>query len=169
MADSRSVASRRPSVSAVLQDGLLAGMLGAFVTIAVFLVADALAGAPFRTPSVLYALVFEGSEAAARAPIEITHAVAYNALHLVVWLAAGFVLAALAAWTELHPRLWYLVFVAVLFGFFAFLWVSGAFGVPGLGQHHLWIGGLLGVGAMVGFLLWRHPYIVQHAGDVWEP
>lgn len=77
-------------------------------------------------------------------------------------------LTALAVWTELHPRLWYLVFVAVLFGFFAFLWVTGALGVPGLGHHQLWVGGLLGVSAMALFLVRRYPDIVRHADDVWK-
>jgi hypothetical protein len=169
MAEPSDNGSPQPRLTSVLEDGFLAGVLGAFVVIVVFLVADWAAGAPLRTPSVLYALVFEGREAAADAPVELTRAVAYNALHLLAWLAVGFALAGLAAWTELHPRLWYLVFVLVLFSYAAFLYATGAFGVPGLGRHQLWIGALFGVAAMAVFLVRRHPGIVEHAEDVWEP
>lgn len=158
----------RVSMRSVLQDGLFAGLLGAIAVIAVFLVFDAASGEPLRTPSVLYSLIFEGSEAAAHAHANAAHAAAYNAIHLLAWLAAGVAVAWLAAVTEAYPMVWYLAFIAVSFAFFAFLWVTGAFGVPGLGHNHLWVGALVGGGTMLGFLLRRHPGIAKHLDDVYQ-
>jgi len=66
----------RVRATPVLQDGLFAGLAGAFTVAVVFFAYDWWMGEPLRTPSVLYSLVFEGSEAARDAHPEITHAVA---------------------------------------------------------------------------------------------
>jgi hypothetical protein len=145
--------AQRPRVAmrSVLQDGLFAGLLGAIAVIVVF-----------------YSLIFEGPEAAAHAQANAAHAAAYNMIHVLAWIAAGVVVAWLAAVTEAYPMVWYLAFVAVSFAFFAFLWVTGAFAVPGLGHNHLWVGALVGGGVMLGYLLRRHPGIAKHLDDVYQ-
>lgn len=168
-ADSRSGGPARPGASAILLDGFVAGLVGAVAVVVVFLVYDAATGDALRTPSVLAALLFEGSEAARTVEPEIRRAVQYNAVHFPAWIAAGCLLSFLVAFVEAHPRIWYLVFVAVAFVFASGLYVVGAFGVPGLGRHQLWVGALVGACAL-GLVLWRrHPGLVRHLDDVYEP
>ena len=107
---------------AVVHDGLLAGLIGGLVAILVVGVYDAIiSGEPLRTPSVLNALLFQGAEAARSVEPELTLAVAYNAVHLLLWLVAGIAAAWLVTLVEHHPAVWYLVFVGVSFAFGAFL------------------------------------------------
>ena len=153
--------------SAFLQDGLIAGFIGGLTVIAVFFVFDALNGQPLHTPTVLNALIFEGAEAARTVEPEITRAVAFNAIHVVVWLLAGFAAAWVVTMIESYPAVWYLLFVAIAFLFGAFLWIEGAFGVPGLGRFQLATGGLLGAAAMSLYLWWRHPGVLSHLDDVY--
>lgn len=154
---------------AVLFDGFVAGLLGAVAVVVVFLVYDALTGDALRTPSVLAALVFEGPEAARSVEPELQRAVQWNAIHFPGWIAAGIVIAFLVAYAEAHPTVWYLIFVAVAFAFGSALYVAGAFGVPGLGRHHLWVGALVGALAMGLHLGRRHRDVFRHLDDVYEP
>jgi len=152
----------------ILQDGLFAGLIGAFAVVVVFFVYDWLTGAPLRTPSVLQALIFEGPAAARTVEPEITRAVSYNLVHFLSWIAAGLVASFSVSLADARPKIWYLVFVAMSFVFVSLLYVAGSFEVPGLGRHHLWIGGLLGAASMLAYLWHRHPGLREHLNDVYD-
>jgi hypothetical protein len=160
--------SGRLEASAVLGDGLTAGLIGALTVIGVYLVADALAGAPLRTPSSLAAALFQGIEAAASAEPEITSALAYNAVHVLLWALAGVTASYFFALADVHPEAWYLLFVGVVVLFGWFLGLDVAVGSIGLGRVHLWLGGILGAAAMASFLWWRHPGVFQRAQHAFD-
>lgn len=159
--------SRRIRTAVVLQDGVVAGLLGGLAVSALYLVLDALAGEPFRTPSVLVTLLFEGAAAARAVEPEITRAVAFNAVHFPAWLVAGTIAAWIVNAVEAHPVVWYLLFVAVAFSFGALLYLDGALGVPALGRLHLFGGAIVGSAAMCLYLWWQHPGAVRHLDDIY--
>lgn len=151
----------------VLQDGVVAGLLGGLAVSALFLVADALRGEPYQTPSVLVTLFLEGREAALRVEPEITRAVAFNVIHFPGWLAAGLVAAWIVNAVEAHPAIWYLLFVGVSFSFGALLYLDGALGIPGLGHFRLFGGAITGAAVMSLYLWWRHPGAVRHLDEIY--
>lgn len=152
----------------VLQDGLFAGLIGGLSVIVVFLIHDALRGEPLKTPSVLGTLLFQGASAAQNVQPELTVSIAFNGIHILAWVIAGLVASYAVAIVEHYPKVWYLVFVAVTFLFAGFLYVEGAFEVPGLGRLQLWLGAVVGAGAMATFLGWAHPGALQHLDDIYE-
>jgi hypothetical protein len=152
----------------LLAEGLAAGMFGGVAVILVFLAYDALQGDPFRTPSVLHALVLEGPEAARGAEGELGRAVGYVGLHLLVWLTAGLVSACLIHLVERRPTIWLLVLASVAAAFASVLWVEQALGVPGLGRFHLLAGALIGSGVMLTWLWWRHPEVLEPPDEAHE-
>jgi hypothetical protein len=158
----------RLGTSAVLGDGLAAGLAGALTVIGVYFVGDAFAGAPLRTPSTLAAALFRGIEAAASAEPEITSALAYNAIHVLLWVLAGISASYFFALADRHPEAWYLLLVGVIVLFTWFLGLDVAVSSLGLGRIHLWLGGLLGAAAMGSFLWWRHPGVLQRAGHAFD-
>ena len=112
------VAGSRPILA-----GLIAGLLGGAVVAVWFLVLDAAAGEPFRTPRTLAAALFDvGADSGGLI-------VAYTFLHFAVFLAVGVLLAEVVARTALSPGL----VVGAVFGIFVLdlvhysaLWLAGA-------------------------------------------
>lgn len=155
-------------LSAVLGDGLTAGLLGALTVIGIYFVGDALNGAPLRTPSTLSAALFRGVEAAGSAEPEITSALAYNAIHVLLWVLAGIAASYFFALADRHPEAWYLLLVGVIVLFTWFVGLDVAVGSLGLGRIHLWLGGVLGSAAMGSFLWGRHPGVFQRAGHAFD-
>jgi hypothetical protein len=158
----------RLGASAVLGDGLTAGLAGALTVIGVYFVGDALAGAALRTPSTLAAALFQGSAAAASAEPEIASALAYNAIHVLLWTAAGISASYFFTLADRHPEAWYLLLVGLIVLFTWFLGLDVAVSSLGLGRIHLWMGGVLGAAAMGSFLWWRHPGVFRRAGHAFD-
>lgn len=146
----------------------MAGLLGGVSVVAVFTLGDLLFGELLRTPSVLGTLLFEGLEQARVAQPNLEVAIAYNGIHVLLWLAAGMAAAYLVQRVERAPRSWYLLFLGVVFLLTALLLLDATVLETGLGRLQLWLGGVLGIAAMSAFLLWRHPALRAHVGDVWK-
>jgi hypothetical protein len=100
--------------AAVLQDGMIAGLLG-YTTMALFFaIASAAAGrSPFYIAALLGTELFFSGSAAVR--VEAAPVIAYNGVHLLVLLIAGMLLAALASLAARTLQGWYLAGMAVLF------------------------------------------------------
>jgi len=153
--------TRRVQPLAVLQDGLVAGLLGAFAVALVHLVADAAAGAPLRTPTILGRVVFGGLGPEGAQP-DVAMAFWFTCVHIGVWVAAGTFGSWLISLVDAHPRLLAAVFGAFAFGFITLLYATGAFQIPGLPPLHLWTGTLVGSAAAAAYLLFRHPHLAAH-------
>ena len=158
----------RIDAAAVLVDGVLAGFFASVVVAAVFLVYDALHGAPLHTPTVLGTRLFHGLEAAQSAQVDVPIAIAYNAVHFLGFVLGGLLCSYVAALVERAPKTWYLGLVAVSFVLAAILYTDAALDVTGLGRLHLFAAALLGMLTMGGFLWRRHPGIRAHLEDVWQ-
>lgn len=143
-----------------VREGLLAGLLGATIVAAWYLVFDSAAGSPLRTPNLLGKVFFRADLDPGVREIVPGIVAGYTALHLILFALAGIALTFLvhlaARNLALRMGLWIGVVVTVcLFtGLTYMLTTATAERVP------LWSvagGSLLGVGAM-GWYLWRrHP------------
>lgn len=111
-------------------EGLVAGLIGyAAVTLVVGLVDLALGRSLFHTPDLLGRVVV--ADAGPVGSISTQAVLAWNALHLLAFLAAGIGLTRLAHFVELRPAAWYLAWLVVLAGFAIAVYVIGTLGAPG--------------------------------------
>lgn len=153
--------SRRASY---LTEGIVVGLLG-LATVAVwFALLDLLAGrSPFYTSSVLgsvllYGATDPGSVSVAAAPV-----LAYSALHAVVFLVIGVLMAWLASLAGRGMQLWYVAFFGVIFIGFHLFGAVQLFAAPmsaAFSGAMVWGAGIAASVVMMLYLVWRHPSIV---------
>jgi hypothetical protein len=103
----------------VLRQGVVAGLIGAAIVAIWFLVFDALAGAPLRTPALLGAAVFHGLRDPGALWITADLVLRYTVLHGLAFIAFGLLCAVLIASADREPTL-LLAFVALLVMFQVF-------------------------------------------------
>ena len=150
----------------VLRQGMIAGLLGYAVVALFFAVFNLLAGRPaLHTAAALGGVLFYGARDMSDASVGIGAALAYNGVHLLVFLGFGLLAAWLAEFAEHGPHFWYLG--AVLLIVFAFHLLGLLLGVStslreAVPPWTLVVSGLLGCAAMAGYLLWNHAAL-RHA------
>ncbi len=149
------------SKGAIVSEGVLAGVVAATAVAAVFLVIDLAAGAPFRTPRQLGAMLltlFGGASGAATDGA--TPLALYTLFHFVSFIIAGILAAAVVQVTIKQPAA-ILLFVILFFafevaftGFVAFLDVTSTGGITPI---QVAIGNVVASVAMALFFRARHP------------
>jgi hypothetical protein len=89
--------------------GVATGAIGFATVAAFFLLADPIAGRPvFYTAALLGDALFFGVSDPAAVTVSPAPVIAYNAAHLLVFLAIGALAAGLASAASRHPHLWFL-------------------------------------------------------------
>lgn len=144
----------------IVREGLIAGLIGASIVAAWFLVFDVVRGQPFFTPGALGSAIFLGASNASQVEVNLLTVGAYTVFHLLAFAGVGIVAAAIACQAEDHPPLLLggmLLFVAFEALFLGVLALVAEFL---LGANAWWtiaVGNLLAAVAM-GYYLWRaHP------------
>jgi hypothetical protein len=139
----------------------VAGLIGYLAVVIVFAAVNALAGrSPLYTAALLGGALVSGLRDPAAVVIAAGPILAYNALHLLVFLGVGLLAAWLAYWGERGPAFWYLglvLFILVLFHLFA---ATQLFTGPlrtALPPGQVWGAGLGAALAMTAYLLAVHP------------
>jgi hypothetical protein len=148
-------------ISRILFQGLVAGLMGYLSVMLVMAVASVASGqSPFYFAAVLGATLFYGVTDVAAITVAPGYVLAYNGIHMLVFVAFGIVSAWLASYADRGAQLWYL-------GLFAFMFI--AFHIIGAVQMvaapvadvipaiALWGSGLAAGGAMAAYLLRVHP------------
>lgn len=114
----------------MMVQGLVAGLIGYATVALLFLLVDLISGrSPFYTAAVLGSSLFYGLEDAAQVAIQPGPIIAYNGLHLVLFLVIGQIAAWLVFEVEHHHNLAYFVFFLFVAGFIygmVFVGVLGA-------------------------------------------
>jgi len=154
----------------ILLDGLFAGMIGALVVAAWFLVLDLAAGHPLWTPSLLGNVLLHGTsvQQASVQPLEVA---AYTAFHFVVFIVTGMVLSYLMTLFERFPIMFFVLLVMFLClqaGFFVLDTILGARLMNQLKPWTVVVANLLAAGAMALFLWKRHPSVLRNVEHLWD-
>jgi len=141
----------------VLPSGIEAGLVAGLTVAVVFLLHDAVAGAPIRTPSILGTFFIQGAEAAHNVRSAPGAAIAYNVIHFSAWVAIGAIGAVLMHRVERAASAWYLPWLGLLVLLGACFCLDALIARSGLPRQRIWLGALSGVAALSGFLGWRYP------------
>jgi hypothetical protein len=152
----------------ILEDGVLAGLIGAVVVAVWFLILDTIHGTPFYTPSLLGQATFLGGEFVAVDPIMVF---AYTGMHGMLFLLAGVTLAWMVLQFERNPQfgmvllLLFLLFESILFGLEVTI-VPQLVGA--LGAWAVLVANLTSAVAMFWFLLRRRPEALARLRAAWN-
>lgn len=160
-----------PAPGPVLQEGLLAGVLGYGAVVVVIGLLDLVTGRGlFHTPAAVGDLLFPMAAGGGEAPGDPSGPLlAFNGVHLVGSLAVGLVAAVMMLGAERLAGFWYPALMAlVATGTFAVALFTGAVGeggrVAGGGPVVDWptivVGTAAWLGAISAYLWWRHPALV---------
>jgi hypothetical protein len=149
-----------------VREGLVAGLLGATIVAAWYIVFDSVAGRPFHTPNVLGKVLFRGDFEPGVREIVPRVVAGYTVVHLVIFALAGMGLTLLVhlAARNLSLRMGLWMGLVVAFAFFTGLTYMLA---TATGERlPVWsvvVGSLLAVATM-GWYLWRrHPRLASDA------
>ncbi|NIO08630.1 MAG: hypothetical protein GTO40_11720 [Deltaproteobacteria bacterium] len=166
-----STTHERHSTPGVIEDGVLAGILGAVVVAVWFLILDTAQGRIFFTPSLLGSVLSQGQDPDQVTSINTLIVFAYTGLHGVVFLIAGIWIAWMFMQFEKNPQfgtillLLFVLFEAVLFSFEAALFPQL---VGNMGSVTVASANIFAAVAMFWFLLRRHPNAMLRLRDAWR-
>jgi hypothetical protein len=151
----------KPTTIELLSEGLIAGTIGYVCTTLFFMLASALAGqSPFHMAALLGGALFYGLHDPSQVVVWPGVVLAYNGVHLLVFLLLGMIAAWFAALAERGPEFWYIaitLYILVLFhvyGIVQILSESFRASIP------VWVsfgGTFVASIAMAGYLLWARP------------
>jgi hypothetical protein len=161
----------RSSLNLVLSDGLYAGLIGAFLVAAWFLILDIVAGHPFLTPSMLGSWIIRGPGAVADATADPAMVAAYTAVHFIVFVLVGSIASYLFALGDRQPAAivgLILLFACFEAGFFVFSAVMGGQLIGKLGAWAVGVGNLLAAVGMALYLWMRHPHLRENFEHIWD-
>jgi hypothetical protein len=149
-------ATMKRTTADVWQDGLISGGIGYALISVYFAVSNLVVGLPaLDTVESLGAALFGGTNPG--------QMIAYNGLHLSVFLVLGLIAAVLIHEVELHPALWYLLFFVALAGFiFSYLFMAVvASRIAHLDAYTVAVGNLVAASGTALFLFLRHPGMLR--------
>jgi hypothetical protein len=150
-------------------EGVVTGLVGAIAVAVWYLVADAAAGAPLRTPNMLGQIFFGTGRLPSARPIEAGPVLGYTVLHFLMFILIGIVLTGLVHLVsrrqELRMGLWLafvLAFAWLCFHIYLLTPLTGDRAPP-------WVtmtGAVVGVAALALFLWYRHPRLRRSLAEV---
>jgi hypothetical protein len=145
-----------------LQEGFVAGVIGAAGVALWFLIVDTVDGHPFYTPALLGSAVFWGLRDPSAVQITYPTIVGYTMIHVVAFWLVGTVAALLAALVDRVPATLFLVvvfFVIFEVGFYIVVVLAFRPLLGALAFVNVAAGNALAAAGM-GYYLWRaHPHI----------
>lgn len=160
----------RKDTASFLMEGLVAGLVGYVAVVLFFVVVNLVAGRSiFYTAALLGSGLLAGMPPEGAPVVTVGPVVAYNMVHLLVFLALGIFGAFVVVKTERFPALWVLALLgAIVVGASAlmalFFWAA-----PLLGGGAWWqlvVASVLAAGLMAWYLLARHPRLRHELGDI---
>ncbi len=95
----------------IVREGVMVGLTGALVVAVWFFLYDLAAGAPFRTPALLGAMLFEGARDPSSVAITTGLVLKYTVVHGLAFIAFGVAAAGLFALADRDRRVLFAVFM----------------------------------------------------------
>jgi hypothetical protein len=148
--------------TALYQEGLIAGLVGAATVAVCFLIVDALSGRPLYTPTVLGTALFRRG-----APIPLTEVLPdlemvlmFTWVHGLLFVAIGGIVARLLAVAERQPNLGFGILMLFVFFEFGFIVAAMVFAEPilrALAWPAVLVANMLAAVTMGGYFWLRHP------------
>jgi hypothetical protein len=149
----------------VIEQGLLAGVLGHITVAIIFAIINLASGRPgLYTPALLGGALFYGVSDPAQLEIRAAYVFAYNGTHLLIFLALGLVGSWLTAIADRGWQLWYLALFFFLFVAFHVFGLVQFLVLPvreSLSDVALWIAGFAATAVMAAFFVARHPGLIS--------
>ncbi len=161
------------TMSTVLIEGFITGIIGAGIVAAWFLLLDTITHEPLWTPSLLGTVLFQGPEAAVanHSTVDPGMVAAYTIVHHLAFIVVGLLASFLVTEMERVPPLGIALLFLFVFTETAFLIFILSIGGPLLEGISLWgvaVANLLAATGMAGYLWYRHPRILAHFERIWE-
>jgi len=153
--------------TALYQEGLVAGLVGA-ATIAVwFLILDSLSGRPLYTPTVLGTALFRrgGTTPLSEILPNLEMVLMFTWVHGLVFVAIGGIVARLLALAERQPSVGFGILLLFVFFEFGFIVAAMFFAEPilhALAWPAVLVANILAAAAMGGYFWLRHPNLRVH-------
>jgi hypothetical protein len=147
----------------VLREGIVAGLIGAFVVAAWFFAIDAIQGEPLRTPRLL-------GTALLRATDPTMGMTAYTVLHGLAFVAFGIVGAFLIAGAERQPVLVFalvILFTAFEIFFFGAIVIVASWVLDQLAGWTIFVGNILAAAAMLAYYFAGHRTLARRLTQAW--
>src|SRR5205809_730548 len=147
----------------VLREGVVAGLIGAVVVAARFLVIDAIQGEPFRTPHLLGTTFLKMQSG-------VPAVVAYSIVHGLAFGVFGVVAAVLLAGAEREPMLVFalvMLFTAFEIFFFGAIVIGAKWLLDELAGWTIFVGNVLASVAMLGYFFTGHRSLARRMTAAW--
>lgn len=159
-ATSTAPATRATENAGLYQEGLIAGVIGATVIAAWFLLLDIMQGRPLYTPAVLGTALFKGPAAIESMTVSLETVLVFTWVHYLVFAFLGGVAGYLLAHAEDSPNLGFGIILLLVIFMFGFIAVTMAFAEPvlrALAWPAILAGNVLAAAAMSVYFWRRHP------------
>ncbi|MFQ5888829.1 MAG: hypothetical protein ACE5JR_02120 [Gemmatimonadota bacterium] len=151
-----------------LREGIVAGLLGAFVVAVWFLIVDSVAGRPLFTPAALGSAIFHGTDAARNVDFAAATILGYTLIHLAAFLVFGVIVSGLVTQAERTPPILFLLllmFVVVQTFFIAMVVMLGNWILEQLAWWSVLLGNVIAA-FTVGVYMWNvHPGLREKLKD----
>jgi hypothetical protein len=149
--------------SSVLQEGVMAGVVGATIVALWFLAIDAIRGEPLRTPQLL-------GTAFLRQTDPVAAVLWYTVVHGAAFLLFGVIASVLIANAERQPVfVFFLVILFTAFEVFSFgaIIIAAKWVLDEVAGWTIFVGNLLSAGAMLAYFFRRHRALARRLTDAW--
>jgi len=148
--------------TALYQEGLVAGLVGAATVAVWFLILDSLSGRPLYTPTVLGTALFRrgGTTPLSEVLPNLEMVLMFTWVHGLVFVAIGGIVARLLALAERQPSVGFGILMLFVFFEFGFIVAAMFFAEPilhALAWPAVLVANILAAAAMGGYFWLRHP------------
>jgi hypothetical protein len=147
----------------VLQEGLVAGLVGAAIVALWFLAIDTIRGEPLRTPQLLGTAFLRQTEPVAAV-------LSYTVVHGLAFMVFGVVSSGLVASAERQPVfVFFLIILFTAFEVFSFgvIIIVAKWVLDEVAGWTIFVGNLLATGAMLAYFFRRHRALARRLSDAW--
>jgi len=153
--------------TALYQEGLVAGLVGAATIALWFLILDSLSGRPLYTPTVLGTALFRrgGTTPLSEILPNLEMVLMFTWVHGLVFVAIGGIVARLLALAERQPSVGFGILMLFVFFEFGFIVAAMFFAEPilhALAWPAVLVANILAAAAMGGYFWLRHPNLRVH-------
>lgn len=157
--------------TAVVREGVVAGLIGGVIVAAWFLIFDVASGHPFRTPALLGSVIFNELSQPQGPGVTTALVLGYTALHFFAFIAFGIATSITMAASEYEPLLalgTLIVFVWFELCFVAFVTFLNQSAVEEIGWWNIIGGNVMALAAIIAYYEIRHPRVLPRIRERWQ-